>query len=344
MKEIPVNASIRYCVSIENGLLQKVGQQLLRYLKPCTVCIISDSHVWPLYGEIVRNSLMDAGFQAVYFQFPASEESKNASTYLEILHFLAENQITRSDCILALGGGVTGDLAGFAAATYLRGIPYVQVPTSLLAMVDSAIGGKTGIDLPAGKNLCGAFYHPLAVFCDPQVLDTLPEAQFSDSCAEIIKYAILEDSGLFAHLEETGRSFDRAAVIARCVEQKAALIAQDEFDRGSRMLLNLGHTIGHAIESASEYTVSHGQAVAMGIAAVCQAGHCPDSRRILALLQHFELPTESPYPSDKLMQYILSDKKRSAGAIQWIIPKIIGHCQIVAMPIGQVLPFLEEGL
>ena len=184
----------KYNVVIGCNLLATLGSQLLDVtIKPCKVAVISDSNVWPHYGDIVTQSLVSSGFSVVSFQFPAGESSKNASTYLQILNFLAENQITRSDAVLALGGGVTGDMTGFAAATYLRGVAYVQIPTSLLAMVDSSVGGKTAIDLPAGKNLVGAFYQPRLVLCDLNCLDTLPAPIFSDGCAEVIKYGVLYD-------------------------------------------------------------------------------------------------------------------------------------------------------
>ena len=184
---------------------------------------------------------------------------------MELLNFLAENKLTRSDALIALGGGVVGDLTGFAAATYLRGIDYIQIPTTLLAAVDSSVGGKTAIDLPSGKNLVGAFYQPKLVLCDTDTLNTLPEDIFRDGCAEVIKYGVLYDAELFAHLDESGLSFDREAVIARCVELKRDVVAEDEFDRGKRQKLNLGHTIGHGIEACSGYGISHGKAVAMGM-------------------------------------------------------------------------------
>ena len=341
MKQIEVNASRRYPVIIGSGILPRITELLPNGAR---VCIVSDSQVWPLYGESLAALLCRQNILFEYFTFPAGESSKNAETYLSLLNFLAENHFTRTDCIIALGGGVVGDLAGFAAATFLRGIPYIQVPTTLLAMVDSSVGGKTGIDLPGGKNLCGAFYQPAAVLCDTDTLTTLPPDIFRDGCAEVIKYGILYDPALFTHLEVRGMDFDRTAVIARCIELKRDVVAQDEFDTGARMQLNLGHTIGHAIEKCSHYTISHGQAVAMGTAIVSRSAGCPDADRICALLTRFGLPTTTTFPAAELAQAAMSDKKRSGAMMNLIIPKSIGDCQIVPTPTQQLQAFIEEGL
>ena len=344
MRNIKVNASKHYTVTVGSGIWEQLGHTVRLVTKAEKVCIVSDSNVWPLYGETVIRSLCSADLSICNFVFSAGESSKNSAVYLQLLNFLAEHGLTRTDCIIALGGGVVGDLAGFAAATYLRGIPYIQVPTTLLAMVDSSVGGKTAIDLPAGKNLCGAFWQPAAVLCDTDTLTTLPDEIFRDGCAEVIKYGILYDPALFAHLEETGLAFDREAVIARCVELKRNIVAQDEFDTGARMKLNLGHTIGHAIESCSNYQLSHGQAVAMGIAIVSRAAKCPDSQRIIALLKQFGLPTATAYSAEVLTDAALSDKKRRGGMVNLIIPKAIGDCAIVPTPVAHLHAFIEEGL
>ena len=344
MNVIEIKASKNYNVTIGCGLLATVGDTTRRNTKAEKVCIVSDSSVWPLYGETVVTSISDAGLECCSFVFPAGEENKNTATYLQLLNYLAKNQITRNDCIIALGGGVVGDLAGFAAATYLRGIPYIQVPTTLLAMVDSSVGGKTAIDLPAGKNLCGAFYQPNAVLCDTDVLNTLSEDVFRDGCAEVIKYGILFDPALFAHLEEMDVNFDREHVISRCVELKRNVVAEDEFDTGKRMLLNLGHTIGHAIEQCSNYRISHGKAVAIGIAIVCRATKCSDWKRICTLLTKFDLPTAAEYSAVEICECALMDKKRSGEHINLVIPNSIGDCIIHSTPIEKMKSFIEEGL
>lgn len=344
MKTITVNASHSYNCLIGSGLLRSLGAEAAKVCKATKACIVSDSNVWPLYGASAEHSLRQHGFEPVNFVFPAGEESKNGNVYLSLLNFLAENQLTRSDLIIALGGGVVGDLAGFTAATYLRGVSYIQVPTTLLAAVDSSVGGKTAIDLPAGKNLCGAFYHPKLVLCDTDTLNTLPEDIFRDGCAEVIKYGVLYDPELFESLAETGPDFDREAVIARCVELKRNVVAEDEFDTGSRMKLNLGHTIGHGIEAHSQFTVSHGKAVAAGLAIAARASHCPDAERIVSCLARFGLPTDTTCSADDIFRHALSDKKRSGAAVNLIVPKAIGNCVIQPTPVEHLKSFIEEGL
>ena len=344
MNKIRIRASKEYDVCIGTGLLSQLGTLIAQLCKVQKAAIISDSHVWPLYGQAAKSSLVQAGFEVVNYVFPAGESSKNGLTFLSILNFLAENQLTRTDCIIALGGGVVGDLAGFAAATYLRGIDYVQVPTTLLAAVDSSVGGKTAIDLPAGKNLAGCFYQPKLVVCDIDTLSTLPAPVFRDGCAEVIKYGVLFDPALFVHLEHAGIAFDRKAVITRCVELKNAVVSEDEFDTGRRMLLNLGHTIGHGIEASSNFSVSHGQAVAIGMAIVARSSGCADAGRIIGCLQRFGLPTETTLSAQVLAAAALSDKKRSADTVKLVLPERIGSCQIVPTPVGQLLSLIEAGL
>lgn len=344
MRTIDICASQNYAVHVGSGILSGIGEMVNRNTNASTICIVSDSNVFPLYGKTVTESLEKAGLHVVEFVFPAGESHKTAQTYLTLLDFLAANSLTRSDCIVALGGGVVGDLAGFTAATYLRGISYIQIPTTLLAMVDSSVGGKTAIDIPAGKNLCGAFYHPAAVLCDIDTLSTLPETIFQDGCAEVIKYAILYDTILFSHLESKGLSFHREAVITRCVELKRDVVTQDEYDRSSRMKLNLGHTIGHAIEKCSDYAVSHGNAVAAGIAMITKASRCSDRERIRSLLQKFHLPVSTDFSADALCACALSDKKRTADTIHLIIPRAIGDCVIVTTSVASLKTLIEEGI
>lgn len=350
MKTVTVSASKKYDVIIGSGLLPQIGQYLSSVHLHGTAAIISDSHVWPIYGKSVCSFLKEAGYNAVFFVFPAGESSKNGDTYLQILNFLAENKITRSDTIVALGGGVVGDMAGFCAATYLRGISYVQIPTTLLAMVDSSVGGKTAIDLAAGKNLAGAFYQPTLVLCDLNLLQTLPPEAFRDGCAEVIKYGVLYDASLFTHLTEYGLAFDREYVIARCIALKRNVVCEDEFDNGARQKLNLGHTIGHGIEAQSNFTITHGQAVAIGMAIVARAsaayGICDQNlpQNLIQVLKQFGLPTETSYSSSQLYSSTLSDKKRSGGTLNLIIPVTIGHCIIENIPIEKTESFIKAGL
>ncbi len=344
MNIVTVNASKQYDIKIGSGLLSTIGREASALGKAAKICIVSETAVFPLYGEIVRNCLESTGFQVVSYVFPAGEESKNGSVYLSLLNYLAEQKLSRSDLLVALGGGVVGDLAGFAAATYLRGIRFIQVPTTLLAAVDSSVGGKTAIDLPAGKNLAGAFCQPSLVLCDTDTLKTLPEDIFRDGCAEVIKYGVLYDPALFTTLERDGLAFDREAVITRCVELKRDVVMEDEFDTGARMKLNLGHTIGHGVEASSEFTLSHGKSVAIGMAIVARACGCADTPRILRILHQFGLPTATGKDAQTLLQYALSDKKRSGGMVNLILPRCIGNCEIVPTAVEDLLSFIQAGL
>ncbi len=349
MITVNVTASRNYEVRIGPGLLSGLGAAVSEVCQAKTAALVSDSIVWPLYGPSSVQALEAAGFRTIHFVFPAGETSKNGQVYLKLLNFLAENKLTRSDCLIALGGGVAGDLTGFAAATYLRGIAFLQVPTTLLAAVDSSVGGKTAIDLPAGKNLAGAFYQPRLVLCDVNTLRTLPEEIFRDGCAEVIKYAVLYDGALFDTLLRDGLDFDREAVIARCVELKRDVVAQDEFDTGARMKLNLGHTLGHGVEKESGFSISHGKAVAIGMALIADvslaAGICDAGTRdrIFEILNRFGLPTACPYGCDALLNAALSDKKRAGDVLSLILPQAIGDCGIYPTPISALKPLLEAG-
>ena len=344
MKTVTVSASKTYDIHIGSGLLATLGEEARKLGKAQKICVVSESAVFPLYGAAAVESLEKSGFSVVSYVFPAGEESKNGTNFLQLLNFLAESKLTRSDMIVALGGGVVGDLAGFAAASFLRGIRFIQVPTTLLAAVDSSVGGKTAIDLPAGKNLAGAFCQPSLVLCDTDTLNSLPLDIFRDGCAEVIKYGVLYDPELFAHLEEKGLDFDREAVITRCVELKRDVVMEDEFDTGARMKLNLGHTVGHGVEARSHFGLSHGKSVAIGMAIVSRASGCADTSRILNILEKFGLPTATEYSVDDIYTYTLSDKKRSGGTVKLIVPQRIGDCAIVPTPVENLKSFIEAGL
>jgi 3-dehydroquinate synthase len=350
MRKLSVAASKNYDILIGNGLLPQLGGYVKALEKIQTVALVSETTVYPLFGQAAEKSLADAGFQVKSFVFSAGEASKCADTYLKLLTFLARNHLTRTDAIVALGGGVVGDLAGFAAATYLRGIRFVQVPTTLLAAVDSSVGGKTAIDLPEGKNLVGAFWQPSLVLCDTACLDTLPKATFRDGCAEVIKYGILFDRDFFDYLSGTGMEFDREYVIERCVAMKRDVVDRDEFDVGTRKLLNLGHTIGHSVEANSRFTLSHGQSVAIGTAIVARAAAAKkilsteDCGRILKTLRAYGLPVETGDDPEILAGIALSDKKRSGGTLDLIVPEAIGSCKVLPVPVSDVLAWIQEGM
>lgn len=350
MKTVKVNASRTYDVKIGAGLLDRCGEEIAALGGTKRVCIVSDSNVWPLYGQKVQASLEKTGFLVDSFVFPAGEASKNGSVYLRLLSFLAQLPLTRTDAVAALGGGVVGDLAGFAAATYLRGVHFVQLPTTLLAAVDSSVGGKTAIDLPEGKNLAGAFYQPELVLCDCSALQTLPSEIFRGGCAEVIKYAVLFDPALFDYLLETGTDFDLEYVIAKCVQWKQDIVAADEFEKGQRKLLNLGHTFGHGIEACSNYQIPHGEAVAAGMAiaarvsASMQLCNSAVVEKIVEILKRFSLPTNTSFPAKDLSKPALQDKKRTGDKISLILPQNIGDCRIVEAQVSNLEKLIAAGL
>lgn len=350
MNIVTVTASKTYDIHIGAGILSTLGREAKKLGKAETVCIVSESTVFPIYGKQAADSLQSAGFKVVSFVFPAGEASKNGSVFLDLLNFLAENRLTRSDLIVALGGGVVGDLAGFAAASFLRGIRFIQVPTTLLAAVDSSVGGKTAIDLPAGKNLAGAFYQPSLVLCDTDTLSSLEPEIFRDGCAEVIKYGVLYDPALFAHLAEKGLAFHREEVITRCVELKRDVVTLDEFDTGERMKLNLGHTLAHGIEAKSNFSVSHGKAVAIGMAVIGRAAvkmgmlDAAVCQQIIQVLETFGLPTSTEFEAEDLYAYTLSDKKRSGGTVKLIVPKALGQCEIVPVSVDALKNWIKAGL
>ena len=349
MKTIKVKASTEYEVIIDKGLLSKAGELSLPICGACSACIVTDDNVDALYSGVVENSLKESGFRVVKFVIPHGEASKNTSTLVSLLEFLAENKITRSDCIFALGGGVVGDLAGFAAAIYLRGIKFIQLPTTLLAAVDSSVGGKTAVDLVAGKNLAGAFHQPSLVICDHTTLDTLSDEIFADGCAEVIKYGIINDRPLF-ELIKSGIRENIEEIIAACVLNKSLIVAEDEFDTGTRQLLNLGHTVGHAIEARSEFAISHGSAVAMGMAIVARAavamGLCPEAElcEMIDILRGASLPTECPYTAKELSEIALNDKKRAGDTISLVVPYSIGDTRLYKIKVGDLCDFIGKGL
>ena len=349
MKTVHIDASKSYDVRIGRGLLDDCGRQIAERVRCASAAVVADDTAYALYGERVCASLEAAGVRTVCYVFPHGEKSKNLLEYAKILNFLAENRVTRADALIALGGGVTGDLGGFAAATYLRGIPFVQLPTTLLAAVDSSVGGKTAVDLPAGKNLAGAFYQPELVLCDLDTLDSLPREIFLDGCAEVIKYAVLGSRELFALLADIPSGKGLEEVTARCVEMKRDFVQSDELDRGARQMLNLGHTFGHAVEASSRFTLSHGKSVAIGMAmilrAACSRGLCSAETRdaVIALLQRYGLPTECPYPADMLLGALSADKKIFGTRLNLVVPTDIGACRLLPVGVDELSGWLRDG-
>lgn len=342
MRSVTVKTSATYEVLIGSGLLQKAGEAVKKVISPCKAAIVTDSTVVHLYEETVRKSLTEAGFSVCTFVFPAGETSKNIHTLSHLLEFLAKEEMTRTDLIVALGGGVTGDLAGFGAAVYLRGTPFVQIPTTFLAAIDSSVGGKTAVDLEAGKNLAGAFYQPKLVLCDTDVLQTLPEVVFADGIAEALKYGVLGDAALLEKIAGGDFRQDLEEIIETCVSMKRDVVEEDEFDTGKRQLLNLGHTFGHAIEQKSHFQMTHGHAVAIGMHLIAKAAEAKGiaekgtAATIAKALEQNQLPKETTFSPAEVAEGTLRDKKRRGGTISFVFPKKIGACEIVKIPVEEV--------
>lgn len=348
MQTISVNTSSPYEVHIGSGILETAGESILKVAKKCRAMIVSDDIVFPLYGEKLTTSLKASGFECESFVFENGEERKRLSTIEALLEKMADCHFTRTDIIVALGGGVVGDMAGFAASVFLRGISYIQIPTTLLAAVDSSVGGKTAVDLSKGKNLCGAFWQPKLVLCDTDTLTTLNQINIEDGLAEMLKYGVICDNDLFEKVKNY-KNNDIEKLIARCVEIKRDIVSGDEFDRGQRMLLNLGHTIGHAVEAASCFALTHGHGVAIGLAIIARASEKMKlstsglAKRVEDALTECGLPTKTDYDTDLLATLTLSDKKSSGEHISLIIPLDIGNTVIHKVKRTEVKNFIEAG-
>lgn len=341
---VHVEASRSYDIFIGRGILAGLGDFIRPVLGECRLAILTDSNVDALYGNIIMEYLHAAGYSACKYVIPAGEASKCAANLLAFLDFLASEQLTRSDAVIAFGGGVVGDLGGLSASLYLRGVKYVQVPTTLLAAVDSSVGGKTAIDIPAGKNLVGSFYQPSLVCCDTALMDTLPKEIYRDGCAEVIKYGMILDSELYHTLQTI--PFDRDAVVARCVGIKRDVVQQDEYDNGLRGLLNFGHTFGHAIEKLSSFAVSHGEAVAKGMVIAARmaplCGLCDVAEELSALLLRYGFDISCCYSAEEIYNALLSDKKRRGGNITVVLPRTVGDCTLVQLPVEELGRLLKK--
>ena len=336
-----------YDIEIERGLLPHVGVKIKTLLpKAEKIAIITDSHVGPLYASLLQESLEKEGVAVAVLTFPAGEESKNLQTLGFLYNGLAEAGLTRSDAVVALGGGVTGDMGGLAAATFLRGIAFVQIPTSLLATVDSSV-----IDLPSGKNLVGAFYQPKAVFIDPDLLKTLPVRYLHDGLAEVIKYGCIMDKELFMRLEKIQNDAELLAhadeIIETCCNIKARIVEHDEFDTGERMLLNFGHTLGHAVEKTFRFDkYSHGEGVGIGMVLLTRRSEklglteSGTADRIAALLQKFHLPVTVDMQQEDFLQAIALDKKKRGSHLTLILLKKIGESYLQKVEFGELAQFL----
>lgn len=358
MYSLDVQASKPYQVMIDTFLLERAGEIARTVNNGSRALIISDTNVAPLYAEPVKTSLASAGYSCEVAAFPAGEEHKRAATLIDLLEKAASFEMTRSDLIVALGGGVVGDVAGFVAATYMRGIDFIQIPTTLLAMVDSSVGGKTAIDLEAGKNLAGAFWQPRAVLADIGCLGTLSDEQFADGCGEVIKHAAIADVELFEELERTPltpellkQDLSRVAyLIARNIDIKRAVVEADERESGMRKLLNFGHSIGHGVEAAEGYRLGHGTCVGIGMLAIASASvtaevcdaDVPD--RLAALIRNHGLSLHFDADQEQVYREALHDKKRAGDSIDLVVPRSVGAVSLAPTPLDEFKKILEIGL
>ena len=350
METVMVHASTAYPVYIGGGLLDRCGHLIAAHTAAHRYAVITDDTVCPIYAPRLCRSLEADGLEAVLYVVPAGEQQKTLATYGQILGFLAESRITRSDCVVALGGGVVGDMAGFAAATYQRGIDFVQVPTTFLAASDASVGGKTAVDLPAGKNLVGAFWQPKTVICDTDTFSTLPEDTFLDGAAETLKHGLIADESFFHFLMEADMRENIDKVVRRNVEIKASVVAEDEREQGRRKILNFGHTLGHAIEKCSGYQVSHGHAVAIGMVLATRAaealgcGGKGTLAAVLAACERYGLPTACPYSAGELYAAATGDKKRSGSHIDVVVLREVGRAETVRLDMEGLRAFTEAAL
>lgn len=347
MEKVTVKVRGGYDILIDKGLLDKCGE-LIKAVKPNGKCaVITDDNVDGFYGERVMSALNSAGIEAAKYVFPHGESSKEHTTLLGIYDFLAEQGFTRSDYIAALGGGVVGDTAGFAAATYMRGIDFVQIPTTVLSQADSSVGGKTAVDIKAGKNLVGAFHQPRLVICDTDTTSTLTDEFFADGMGEVVKHGMIKSAELFEILSNGNIKDNLVDIMKRNVTIKGKVVENDEREKGERMLLNFGHTLGHALEKYYDFKgLTHGAAIAVGMSTfthiaerrgMCRAGVAD---KLDALLEKCGLPTTDPAPLPELFKNSLGDKKHLADGMNIVICPEIGKSEVVKMSVDEYEKFL----
>ena len=308
MDKLTVNVSKPYDVVIGSGILKNIRELSKSVLDGRRALVVSGSNVAPLYASSVAEML-----DAPMFVYESGEKNKNFATLEKIVEFMAQNGLGRDDCVVAVGGGVTGDIAAMAASIYMRGINLIQIPTTLLSAVDSSIGGKTAVNITCGKNLAGTFYQPSLVIVDTDCLSTLPYRIYTEGMAEVIKYSYISGQDLSSDKD----------MIYKCLDIKRKLVEEDEFDRSSRMILNFGHTLGHAIETLSDFSYLHGEAVAVGMAYMCKA-YADDYELMERMLLAYGLPVSTEIPSDKILEKALLDKK---GGL-WIVPHSFGDVRV----------------
>lgn len=345
MKRIKIKTSRNYEVIVGAGASTTIGAEISAISSAARILTVTDDNVAPLHADAFISRLPQAAEKHIFI-LPHGEEHKSIETVMSILTYLKEHGFDRNDLIIALGGGVTGDMAAFAASIYMRGIDFVNVPTTLLSQVDSSVGGKTGVDFLGAKNIIGTFYQPRLVLCDTDYLNTLPDEIFADGCAEVIKYAFINDPRLL-ELIDGGIKSNIESIVFRCVSNKNDIVSRDEFDRGDRALLNFGHTIGHAVEGLSEYKISHGKAVAIGMAVISEAceasGICVGGvyDRLVSVLTANSLPASTDFTAEALIGAVKNDKKKSGDGISVIVPVSIAQTQIKKMSFDELYELIK---
>ncbi len=343
MKNINVKTSHPYEVRVGKGLLNNIAREISDLKKTEKCIIISDDNVWALYGEKLRDDLHDAGYIVSEAIFPHGEGSKNMETVQFLLDAFFEAKLTRSDFAIALGGGIVGDVCGFVSSIYLRGIDFIQIPTTLLAAIDSSVGGKTGVNTEYGKNLVGAFHQPVRVICDTDTFETLPYDVYTAGICEALKYGVIRDGELFCAIGKA----DIEDIVCRCVQIKADIVEKDELDHGERQLLNFGHTLGHSIEALSNFEISHGHAVGLGMLIITRAaearGLCEAgvSENIGKALKSFEIDTDIQYSYKELASHAMTDKKRKGNEITLVIPEKLGKALLHTIPTDNLEEFIS---
>lgn len=346
MKKFIVSTNKSCEIFIGKDLIKNAGAYVSACLPPCHLYVITDSTVNSIYSQVVMTSLMEHGYRVSKVVFPSGEHSKNLNTYSNILEAMADEGINRSDGIVALGGGVVSDMAGFVAATYMRGISFVQIPTTYMAAIDASIGGKAGINLLSGKNLVGAFWQPSLVLCDYKTFDSLPKAKLLDGIAEAVKCAVVAEASLLDPIFENHYEY----VIERCVSIKKSVVEVDERDMGLRQILNFGHTIGHGLEKLSSFCISHGQAVAKGMVAEARAAYrlglteTDISGELTEILTRLGFDLSIPYSPEELYHFALMDKKIAGDKITLIIPEAIGNCKLQKVSLSELRKFISLAL
>ena len=343
MEKLTVAVTPPYEALLENGLLDRAGYYAAQAVRGRRVMIVTDDGVPEAYPLRARASFESAGFAAEIFVFPHGEANKTLRTVEAALDAADAAGLTRGDLFAALGGGLAGDLTGLAAALYLRGVDFIQIPTTLLAMVDASVGGKTAVNLRGGKNLCGAFHQPRLVLCDPDTLSTLPPAVYAEGMAEVIKAGAICDAAL---LDRVARHEDIAGVIAGCIRIKADIVRGDEHDRGRRQLLNLGHTFGHALEKLSGFSIYHGEGVAVGMLiaafaaeahALCEPGVYAELR---GLISAADLPVSTAFSAREIAANAMNDKKRQGDALTLVLPEKRGESRLYPIPAANLAAFI----